>query len=275
MKVVFMGKPDFSVPALRRLIKEHKVVCVYTREPKISGRGNKLNKTPVHLVAEEYGIEVRTPKTLRTPEEQQEFARLICTTDKQIIFCTGKAGTGKTFCALATALQLKVLDKQYDHIIYSRNPVQLGEAMGFLPGDISDKFNPFMGGLTDNLESISRASALKPHVNDLKSKIDIVPIAFLRGRSFSNTILIIDEAQNLDLTTLKAVLTRFDDYSKIILMGSMNQIDDPKQARKDKCDFLKVIEALADEPYVGTVELVQSMRSAHCVRVDELLGQIK
>ena len=102
-----------------------------------------------------------------------------------------------------------------------------------------------------------------------------MPIAFLRGRSFSNTILIIDEAQNLDLTTLKAVLTRFDDYSKIILMGSMNQIDDPKQARKDKCDFLKVIEALADEPYVGTVELVQSMRSAHCVRVDELLGQIK
>ena len=88
-----------------------------------------------------------------------------------------------------------------------------------------------MGGLTDNLESISRVSAMKPNINDLKSKIDIVPIAFLRGRSFSNTILIIDEAQNLDLTTLKAVLTRFDDYSKIILMGSMNQIDDPKQAR--------------------------------------------
>ncbi len=76
MKVVFMGTPDFAVPALRRLIKEHNVVCVYTREPKISGRGNKLNKTPVHIVAEEYGIEVRTPKTLRTPEEQQKFAEL-------------------------------------------------------------------------------------------------------------------------------------------------------------------------------------------------------
>ncbi len=76
MKVVFMGTPDFAVPALRRLIKEHNVVCVYTRGPKISGRGNKLNKTPVHIVAEEYGIEVRTPKTLRTPEEQQKFAEL-------------------------------------------------------------------------------------------------------------------------------------------------------------------------------------------------------
>ena len=76
MKIVFMGTPDFAVPALHRLIKEHQVVCVYTREPKISGRGNKLNKTPVHLVAEENNIEVRTPKTLRNPEEQQKFDEL-------------------------------------------------------------------------------------------------------------------------------------------------------------------------------------------------------
>ena len=76
MKVVFMGTPDFAVPALEKLIKEHEVVCVYTREPKLSGRGNKLNKTPVHLVAEANGIEVRTPKTLRNIDEQQKFAAL-------------------------------------------------------------------------------------------------------------------------------------------------------------------------------------------------------
>lgn len=76
MKVVFMGTPDFAVPALEKLIKEHNVVCVYTREPKLSGRGNKLNKTPVHLIAEANGIEVRTPKTLRNTEELQKFAEL-------------------------------------------------------------------------------------------------------------------------------------------------------------------------------------------------------
>lgn len=76
MKVVFMGTPDFAVPALERLIKEHEVVCVYTREPKIAGRGNKLSKTPIHMVAEQNGIEVRTPKTLRNAEEQQKFAAL-------------------------------------------------------------------------------------------------------------------------------------------------------------------------------------------------------
>lgn len=76
MRVVFMGTPDFAVPALQRLIKEHEVVCVYTREPKPAGRGNKLNKTPVHLVAEANSIEVRTPKTLRNVDEQQKFAAL-------------------------------------------------------------------------------------------------------------------------------------------------------------------------------------------------------
>ncbi len=76
MKVVFMGTPDFAVPVLERLIKEHEVVCVYTREPKVAGRGNKVTKTPVHLVAEKYKIEVRTPKTLKDEKEQEAFRKL-------------------------------------------------------------------------------------------------------------------------------------------------------------------------------------------------------
>lgn len=76
MKIVFMGTPDFSVPVLERLIKEHEVVCVYTRAPKEAGRGNKLMKTPVHLCAEKYGIEVRTPKTLKNESEQELFKAL-------------------------------------------------------------------------------------------------------------------------------------------------------------------------------------------------------
>ena len=76
MKIVFMGTPDFAVPVLEKLINEHEVVCVYTRAPKEAGRGNKLTKTPVHLLAEKNGIEVRTPKTLRNEEEQKKFAAL-------------------------------------------------------------------------------------------------------------------------------------------------------------------------------------------------------
>lgn len=212
--------------------------------------------------------------SLKNNEEQLELARLIAQNNKMIIFCTGNAGTGKTFATLATALQLK-LEKKYDKIIYARNPVQLGEEMGFLPGDISDKYNPFMGGLIDNLESIARHSSMKPSLNQLKSQVEIVPIAFLRGRSFENTLLIVDEAQNLNLVALKTILTRVGEYSKVILLGSMNQIDDPRQARKEKCDFQKVIEKLQDRPYVGSVELTQSMRSPICVELDELLSEIK
>lgn len=76
MKIVFMGTPDFSVPVLEKLIGEHEVVCVYTRAPKVAGRGKELKKTPVHLTAEKYGIEVRTPKTLKDESTQKEFAAL-------------------------------------------------------------------------------------------------------------------------------------------------------------------------------------------------------
>ena len=76
MKIVFMGTPDFAVPVLQRLIDEHEVICVYTRAPKEAGRGNKISKTPVHLLAESKGIEVRTPKTLRNEEEQKHFCAL-------------------------------------------------------------------------------------------------------------------------------------------------------------------------------------------------------
>ena len=82
-----------------------------------------------------------------------------------------------------------------------------------------------------------------------------------------HTILIIDEVQNLDLMVIKTVLTRIGKFCKVILLGSMNQIDDEKQARKDKCDFERVIEKLRDKPYVGYVELVQSMRNPICTEI--------
>lgn len=232
--------------------------------------------------------------SFKTNPEQMELVRLINENDLPIIFCEGKAGTGKTFATLAAALQMK-LDKKYDRIIYARNPVQLGEDMGALPGGIDEKYDPFMGPLNDNLESIAkhRSGASQVYgggkkygkrgnedsygsggIKDLKARIEITPIAFLRGRSFENTILIVDEAQNLDLTVLKTILTRVGMYSKVILLGSMNQIDDRRQKRKAVCDYQKVIDALKDKTYVGYVELIQSMGSPICVEIDEVLSKI-
>ena len=151
----------------------------------------------------------------------------------------------------------------------------MGHDMGALPGGLDEKYDPYMGPLYDNLEAITRLSEYHLNANDLAAKIEVLPLAFLRGRSFQDTILIIDEAQNLDLTCLKAILTRVSDWSKVVLLGSMNQIDDPRQRIQPRCDFQKVIDTIKDLPYVGYVNLERSMRSKWCVELDTILGGIK
>lgn len=204
--------------------------------------------------------------------EQQELVRLIQDKKTKVIFCTGNAGTGKTFATIYTAAQL-VRDKKYEKIIYSRNPVQLGEEMGFLPGDISEKFNPFMACLFDNLNNIERLGG--PTTAEMKHYVEITPIAFLRGRSLEQCILVVDEAQNLDLTALKAILTRVGQYCKVVLLGSLNQIDDKHQAKKERCDFVRVMECLEDFEFVSSIQLIQSKRSDICALIDEKLGELK
>lgn len=204
--------------------------------------------------------------------EQQELVRLIQDKKTKVIFCTGNAGTGKTFATIYAAAQL-VRDKKYEKIIYSRNPVQLGEEMGFLPGDISEKFNPFMACLFDNLNNIERLGG--PTTAEMKHYVEITPIAFLRGRSLEQCILVVDEAQNLDLTALKAILTRVGQYCKVVLLGSLNQIDDKHQAKKERCDFVRVMECLEDFEFVSSIKLIQSKRSDICALIDEKLGELK
>jgi PhoH-like ATPase len=145
--------------------------------------------------------------------------------------------------------------------------------MGYLPGDIGDKFNPFMACLFDNLANIERLGG--PLKTDMMSKIEITPVAFLRGRSLENCIIIVDEAQNLDLITLKAILTRVGQYCKVVLLGSLNQIDSKVQAKKEKCDFQRVQECLQEFDFVGEIELIQSKRSKICALVDEKLRELK
>lgn len=217
--------------------------------------------------------------------KKQEMTCITIDSEDHLFITKNCIVTHNTFLTLATALQLQD-DKKYSKIIYARNPVQVGEDMGFLPGNIDDKYMPFMGPLTDNLENIVRLTYDGPNgnqkkaliankVNDLMHRIEVCPIAFLRGRSFEDAIIIIDEAQNLDLTALKTVLTRVGKFCKIILLGSMNQIDDYRQRQQPICDFEKVKRKLCTQPYAAEVELIQSMRSPICVEVDKMLNEIK
>lgn len=210
--------------------------------------------------------------TFKDNSEQLELIRLMNENNLPIVFCLGQAGTGKTFTALVAALDLQERRK-YKYLIYSRNPVQMGEDMGYLPGGIDDKYDPFIAPLTDNLKNIADLNKHNPR--EYQAHFDCVPIAFMRGRSFENTIVIIDEAQNLNFEALQTIITRLGKYCKIVLLGSPNQIDDEKQRRKPRCDFLRILDVMERLPYVGKVELTKSMRSEWCTEVDNLLSEEK
>jgi len=209
--------------------------------------------------------------TTKGNNEQAELVRLIFENNRPIIFGTGNAGTGKTFIALASALQLVARDRKYGKIVYTREPEEVGKSLGFLPGDLDEKFEVYMRGLHDNIEHITAYSGIGKM--EAMKYIECVPIQFLRGASFENTIVIVDEAQNLEMNSIKTVLTRIGKYCKVILLGSLKQIDNKAQQKKQKCDFQIALEKLRGQPFAGEVELIESMRSPWCSIIDEILSE--
>lgn len=207
--------------------------------------------------------------TTKGNKEQAELVRLIFEKNRPVIFGTGNAGTGKTFIALAAALEL-VRTRQYSKIVYTREPEEVGKSLGFLPGDLDDKFQVYMRGLYDNLEHIEKLGTIK--AKEALMHIECVPIQFLRGASFEDTIVIVDEAQNLDMNSIKTVLTRVGKFCKVILLGSLKQIDNRDQSRKKECDFLRALNLLNEYNFVGSVHLEKSMRSEWCSIIDEILS---
>lgn len=220
-------------------------------------------------------MSVSNIKTDGNPE-QKELIRLIMERpgSHDIVICTGQAGTGKNYVSIASALQL-IADKKYSKIYYGRNPVQCGEEMGFLAGDAEEKYEPFLEPLKDNLMHLGKTNKHNP--NDYLAKIEALPIAFLRGRSFEDAVVIIDECQNLDINTLQTIITRMGNYTKLILLGSYEQIDDPKQARYPKCDFEELTNRLTTlfPDFVAHIELKKSMRNPMTTALDKACFDLK
>ncbi|MEJ7137229.1 PhoH family protein [Amphibiibacter pelophylacis] len=164
---------------------------------------------------------------------EQNFAlNVLLDPECDFITLTGTAGTGKTLLALASALQQVFDDRRYSEIIVTRVTVPLGEDIGFLPGTEEEKMGPWMGALDDNLEFLTRGNAAgdwgRTATQDLlRSKIRIKSLNFMRGRTFLNKFIIVDEAQNLTPKQMKALITRVGPGSKMICMGNIAQIDTP------------------------------------------------
>jgi len=170
---------------------------------------------------------IKTPKRSVIPrsEKQKNYVRAL--KDSDIVISTGPAGTGKTFLAVAVALTM-LLDKKIERIILSRPAVEAGERLGFLPGDMREKVDPYLRPLYDSLYDLLDFEKIQKKIE--VGDIEIAPLAFMRGRTLKNSFAILDEAQNATDTQIKMFLTRIGENSKIVINGDPSQIDLPNKS---------------------------------------------
>ena len=170
---------------------------------------------------------IKTPKKSVIPrsEKQKDYVRALNYSD--IIISAGPAGTGKTFLAVAVALTM-LLEKKIEKIILSRPAVEAGERLGFLPGDMREKVDPYLRPLYDSLYDLLDFEKIQKKIE--VGDIEIAPLAFMRGRTLKNSFAILDEAQNATDTQIKMFLTRIGENTKIVINGDPSQIDLPNKS---------------------------------------------
>ena len=182
-------------------------------------------------------------------ENQQKLVDAFENND--MIFATGPAGTGKTYLSIALAVRA-LKEKAIRKIILSRPAVEAGEKLGFLPGDMKDKIDPYLQPLYDALEDMLPAVKLQDMME--KNIIQIAPLAFMRGRTLSDAVVILDEAQNTTTAQLRMFLTRMGWNTKMVITGDMTQIDLPRGQRSGLAESLEI---LKDVEGIGFVSLGQ------------------
>ena len=170
---------------------------------------------------------IKTPKKSIIPRSEKQKAYVRALRQSDIIISAGPAGTGKTFLAVAVGLTM-LLEKKIERIILSRPAVEAGERLGFLPGDMKEKVDPYLRPLYDSLYDLFDFEKIQRMIEI--GDIEIAPLAFMRGRTLKNSFAILDEAQNATDTQIKMFLTRIGENSKIVVNGDPTQIDLPNKS---------------------------------------------
>ncbi|MGB3767509.1 MAG: PhoH family protein [Phormidesmis sp.] len=182
-------------------------------------RGDELKSMQKDVVARTRRGQVIRAKTFR----QQEYINALRKSD--LTFCTGPAGTGKTFLAAMVAVKA-LMNEEYEKLILTRPAVEAGEKLGFLPGDLQEKVNPYLRPLYDALHELIDPERI-PSLME-RGVIEVAPLAYMRGRTLSNAFVILDEAQNTTPAQMKMVLTRLGFHSRMVVTGDVTQTDLPR-----------------------------------------------
>ena len=189
-------------------------------------------------------------KPIKSRSENQQ--RLIDAYEKNdMVFAVGPAGTGKTYLSIALAVKA-LKEKTAKKIVLSRPAVEAGEKLGFLPGDMKDKIDPYLQPLYDALEDMIPAVKLQDMME--KHIIQIAPLAFMRGRTLSDAVVILDEAQNTTSQQIRMFLTRMGMNTKMVITGDLTQIDLPREQRSGLKEALKILDGVEG---IGVVHLAQ------------------
>jgi phosphate starvation-inducible protein PhoH and related proteins len=170
-------------------------------------------------------LEIRTRRKVVEPRTAAQCTYVRNLFDHELVFGLGPAGTGKTYLAVAAAVAL-FIEGQVDRIILSRPAVEAGERLGFLPGDMKDKVDPYMQPLYDALNDFFPSKQVQKLIEE--RQIEIAPLAFMRGRTLANAFVVLDEAQNATTMQMKMFLTRLGEGSRMAITGDMTQIDLPR-----------------------------------------------
>jgi phosphate starvation-inducible PhoH-like protein len=177
------------------------------------------------------------------PRSPNQMAYAKALYDKELVFGIGPAGTGKTYLAVAVASTL-LESGQVDRLVLSRPAVEAGERLGFLPGDLRDKVDPYLRPLYDALYDMMPADKVVARLQN--GEIEVAPLAFMRGRTLSNAFVILDEAQNTTPVQMKMFLTRLGENSRMVVTGDPTQVDLPRGARSGLRDALAVTAGIDD-----------------------------
>jgi phosphate starvation-inducible protein PhoH and related proteins len=234
-----------AVEQMQRHLASHGVI----RAADVETIARHLEAGPSGAAFSPDGIMVFSRHKVISPSTEGQRRYIKTLLDNDVTFCTGPAGTGKTYLAVAVAVAM-LRAKQVRRLILARPAVEAGEKLGFLPGDLQAKVNPYLRPLFDALEDMMDFSQMRKFL-DL-DVIEIIPLAFMRGRTLNESVVICDEAQNTSALQMLMVLTRLGHGSKMIITGDITQIDLEATERSGLIEAMEILHGIAG---IGVVEL--------------------
>lgn len=246
---------------LSRVLKKFKSLTVNNVKEVLSGANpfaNRLKNDTKNVIVHGRNGKAIVPRT----QNQKKLVEMASKND--VVFAIGPAGTGKTYTAVAMAVRALKLGK-VSKIILTRPAVEAGENLGFLPGDLKDKIDPYLRPLYDALDDMIHPEKLAQYMET--RVIEVAPLAFMRGRTLDNAFVILDEAQNTTETQLKMFLTRLGPYAQSIITGDLSQIDLPRNQRSG---LIKSLDVLKNIEGIGIMRLTSDDVVRH--RLDNGLG---